>query len=197
LVLTLVALTVSTTCVSASVRRLRLVADAWSLDPGELAKAAVARGPLWPSLRAELLAETAASWERELIDGLEAAGPARVPLVNAHLAELDYQAQRWSRVPRVCASISASSGLLLALVAMAGVLSSNEGDLGAAAFNAIDVIAVGLAGAAFCIAAQMRAEAMVREGLSSTDMLVQRLDRLLRADGAGRRDGRDGGVEGA
>jgi hypothetical protein len=157
-----------------------MVADAWSLDPRELAKATLPSGPVWPLLRAEIVAEREATWERDLIDGLAAPGPARVALVNAQLSELDHQTQQWSRVPRVCASISTSSGLLLAAVAMVGALGSDGGDLSAAVLSAVDVIAVGISGTSFCIASQVRADAMVRDGLSSTDKLVQRLDRLVR-----------------
>ena len=48
-------------------------------------------------------------------------GPARVALVNEQLAELDYLAQRWERVPRVCASISTSFGFLLAFATVASM----------------------------------------------------------------------------
>jgi hypothetical protein len=98
--------------------------------------------------------------------------------VNEQLAELDYRAQRWGRVPRVCASISSTSGFLLASLAMRAGLASEDMDINAAVLAAINVVTIGLAGTAFCVAAHVRARAMTRARLAATDALVDRLETL-------------------
>jgi hypothetical protein len=182
-VLTILGIVVSAACVFASARRLRLAALATPLDPALLASALRAekgRDPseLCSALRQELVAEADADWERDLFSAVEATGPARTALVNEQLAEIDYRTQSWGRVPRVCASISTSFGFLLAFAMVASMAASAEVDVSAIAASAINVVAVGLAGAAFCVAAQLRANALVRERLAATDGLVNCLESL-------------------
>jgi hypothetical protein len=125
-----------------------------------------------------------ADWERGLFAALRARPSARTALVNEQLTELDYRIKRWARVPRVCASICTSSGFLLAAIVLRATL-ADAGDamdggrvVDAAVFRAIDVAAVGLAGAAFCIAAQMRARSAAISRAEAYDRLVQRLERV-------------------
>jgi len=117
---------------------------------------------------------------------------ARVFLLNEQRQELDWRAQRWARVPRVCASIAASSGLLLATLALRqglGVsaelpLELQQAGLHAALLDALDVAAIGLAGTAFCIAIQRRARTIAKEQATAADRLVDRVERLDRGEKA-------------
>jgi len=177
--LTALGIVISASCVYASLRRLWLAADATGLDAGELAselRATSGRAGLWGPLRAEIEREPGADWERDLFTSLAAPSEARVALVNEQLAELDYRAQRWARVPRVCASVSSSSGFLLAALAVSAALASNDVDINAALVAAINVVTIGLSGTAFCVASHVRAGAMTRARLASADALVERLE---------------------
>jgi hypothetical protein len=182
LVLSVLVVLVALACAVASAKRLRLVFDAWSLDPRTLVALSVVRegeisaSSLWPALRAELEVEPGATWERELLEALQAPASVRVALVNEQLAELDYRAKRWARVPRVCASISTSFGFLVATVLVAVGLMSID-DTSALMLQAFNAVAVGVAGTAFCIAAQLRSEATLRDRIAATDKLVARLAR--------------------
>jgi hypothetical protein len=157
---------------------LQLAVDASALDPVALTNALRAGGASeWRALREEILVEPAAEWERDLVEALDYPESSRVALVNEQLSELDYRAERWARAPRVCASVSTTFGFLLAF-AMVASMATSEMDVGAAVVSAINVVAVGLAGAAFCIAAHLRAAAIVRGRLAATDELLARLERL-------------------
>lgn len=174
---TVLGILVALTCAWASARRLAFAASITGLDPKALV-AALRGSPAIPPelLRAELEAEPAAVWERDLFSALDARGPGRIALVNEQLAELDYHSQRWARVPRVCASISSTSGFLLASLTMRAALASESADVSTAVASAINGVTVGIAGAAFCIAAQARAGALVKERLAAVDKLVERLE---------------------
>jgi hypothetical protein len=179
LLLTIVAALVSASCVYASFRRIWFAADATGLDAVELAtglRAAGARAELWAPLRAEVEREPGADWERDLFTSLAAPRAARVALVNEQLAELDYRAQRWARVPRVCASVSSSTGFLLAALAVSAALASDDIDINGVLVAAINVVTIGLCGTAFCVASHLRAGAMMRARLAAADALVERLE---------------------
>jgi hypothetical protein len=106
----------------------------------------------------------------------------RIGLINEELSELDHRMQRWVRVPRVCASICTSSGFLLAATVLRVSLSGESapaGGVDAAVLQAINVAAVGLAGAAFCIAIQMRARTATASRAKAFDQLVRRLERAI------------------
>jgi hypothetical protein len=125
-------------------------------------------------------------WERSVLDAAASPAEQRVALLNEQLQELDWRIQRWARVPRVCASITTSSGFLLATVAMREGLVAAPGmppelqDLAmrAAMTYAIDVAAIGLAGAAFCMAIQFRARKAAKDRAEAADKLVERLEAL-------------------
>ena len=73
---------------------------------------------------------------------------ARMALVNEQLREVDWSLGKWARVPRVCASISSSAGLLLAtFVLRAGLKdpSALSGDIG-------ELVTSGLVGQALGVA---------------------------------------------
>lgn len=198
---TFLGILVTVACAYASARRLWFAAEATWLDPFEVAsyvrvgvranaksgardgsggadgdEAREASAGSWDALRAEIEGEPRADWERDLFEALDAPASVRVALVNEQLAELDYRAQRWARVPRVCASIASSTGFFFAALAMRAGLASDEIDIEGAVLAAINVVAVGMAGTAFCIAAHVRAGAMTRARLAATDKLVERLE---------------------
>ncbi len=175
MIFTLVAIGIAVICVAASARRLMFAAQATALDVGVLLAAVRETPESWPSIRDAITREPAAEWERELLVALDSK---HVALVNEQLSELDYTAQRWARVPRVCASIASSSGFLLAALVMRDALASEDVDVNAAIAAAINAVVVGLASAAFCVAAHLRARTMVRERLATTDKLVERLELL-------------------
>jgi hypothetical protein len=201
---TFLGILVTVGCAYASARRLWLAAEATWLDPFEFAavvRAAAQVGDgegtedrgaasgVWDALRAEIQGEPRADWERDLFEALVAPAPVRVALVNEQLAELDYRAQRWARVPRVCASIASSTGFFFAALAMRAGLASDAMDIEGAILAAINVVAVGMAGTTFCIAAHVRAGAMTRARLAATDKLVESLEAwaATRKDDPGRR----------
>jgi hypothetical protein len=135
---------------------------------------------------ADVLPETA--WERQLVDAVQAPEERRTSEVNEVLLEMDRTLAEWSRVPRVCASISASSGLLLASLALRGALraSVDEPDaLRAAVFSALDPIALGVFGAVFCLAVHAHAAKAARARRDEMDVLVERLEALVGDRGAG------------
>lgn len=174
-------------CSAASLRRLAFAVAPTAFDPalllgalrGEGAEKRVAR------MRRAAEMEPTADWERELFAALDADDASRTGLVNEALSELDQRVKRWSRVPRVCASIATSSAFLLASLALrSGLATASDQDvvtsdaIHAAVMAAIDVAAIGLAGAAICIASQMRARRAEQAYVEAADKLVERLERL-------------------
>ena len=142
--------------------------------------------PVAAAFEAICPAPPAAEWERALLDALRLAPDERAAFVNEQLTEMDYMTRRWQRVPRVCASVASSSGFLLASLALRNALAdpsafaeeTRSAALGSALTAAVNVAAIGMAGAAFCIAAQMRATKAARARLDATDKLVERLESL-------------------
>jgi hypothetical protein len=180
---TLAGLIVAVACTYASVRRIGFAAELTALDP-KLLLAAI-RGSetrdsprFWGALRAEISALPGAAWERELLSALALDGASRVALVNEQLSELDHRSQRWARVPRVCASVSTSFGFLLAALAMRAGLAVDTLDVSAGVTGAVNALTFGIAGTAFCVAAQSRARSILKERLAATDKLVERLEAL-------------------
>jgi hypothetical protein len=183
LVFSFLAILVAAGCVAASLRRIQFASESTGIDP-RLILAAL-RGDRedarakWRAIEAEIAGDPAMPWEQELVEAL-GAGPheARVALVNEALGELDYRAQRWVRVPRVCASIATSFGFLLASLAMRTALAGDDVDVDGAVMGAVNVAVVGVAGAIFCVASQARAAAIVKERMAAVDKLVARLEAL-------------------
>jgi hypothetical protein len=186
---TLLAAAIAIACIAASAKRLLFAASPTALDPtvllqalrGDNGKEQLAR------VREVLRRESDASWERELLVALETEGPARAAYVNEQLTELDYRAQRWARVPRVCASIASSAGFLLAAMTLrAGLLGLPVTEDGfdreavdGAIFTAINVAAFGVVGAVTCVAIHIQSRRMAKERLQAADKLVERLEALL------------------
>jgi len=175
--------TVALVCVVASARRLAQAVTLTSLDSGAVVDAL--KGPEGPVVAAALRDELEASgrfvWERDLLTAFAAEERAvRDALVNEQLTELDGQAQRWARTPRVCASIATSTGFLLASMAIVQGLSASATDdtpdtpieSRAAVVGALDALAAGIAGASFCYAVHVRARRIVRERLAAVDRMI-------------------------
>ena len=182
------ALLVALVCVAASARRIWFAVAPPSLDPSAIVEAL--RGDAgrarFVAIAAAMRARPEGEWERELFDAIASPPSDRAARVNEQLTEVDYLTQRWDRVPRVCASVASSSGFLLAALALRNGLSdpsafaedTKSAVLGAALVDAVDVAAVGIAGAAFCIAAQMYAKKAARARLDAVDKLVERIEAL-------------------
>ena len=191
-----VALAFTVACVVASFRRLGYVVEATPFDPARLATSMRgARGALHrralPSLGALLVAVPGADWEREMVEALIHSSVVRSALLGEAMTELDFLARRWSRVPRVAASLASSFGFLLATIALRIGLSDLSGPLNdaqvfsvnSAVLDAIDVAAVGLVGAAFCVAIHYRARGAYALRVAGADRLVEFLEGVAEGDG--------------
>jgi hypothetical protein len=177
LIPTLLSALVAATCVLASARRLAFaVSPAW-LDPDLLAQALEENGRERAArLRQVVVALDRAAWEHDLFSAASSADPMLRPaLVNEQLRELDWRAQRWSRVPRVCASIATNAGFLLGSVAIIQGLATDANDISSVVMAAVNALTVGVAGTSFCAAVHVRANRTTRKRLAATDRLVERL----------------------
>jgi hypothetical protein len=195
LVILLTGVLFASLCVAVSVRRLTFAVELTPFDHARLTPALRER---WSrmgadpvgSLRQALAVEACARWEVELLAALEHQGEARQAYLSEALTDLDARAQRWVRVPRVCASLSSSFGFLLATVALrAGLADVPQVPVGAVndainagVFAAIDVVALGLAGAAMCVAVQGQARRAAAARLAAAVRFVEGLDGLAPAD---------------
>jgi hypothetical protein len=135
------------------------------------------------AIEASLGASPSLAWERGLWGALGCHdAEERGALLNEELLDLRWRAERWARVPRVCASIATSASFLFACMALIGGLSQPGmwPDVGRAVTPAIDSLCVGIAGASFCIAVHMRAGRAARERLAAMERLVDRMqDRVV------------------
>jgi hypothetical protein len=175
---------VALACALASARRLAWAVAPTSLDAGMLLEA-VSDPAGWPRLQSAVAALPGPTWEGDLFQALAERDPAsRDALVTEQLLELDWTAQRWARVPRVCASIATSAGFLFGCIALLQGLAVPTGAppddgsapvLGAALFSALNALSLGIAGTAFCVAVHVRARRIVRERHQATERLVARL----------------------
>jgi len=175
---------VAIACVVASARRLAQVVMLTSLHPGVLLDALQGDDALTvcTKLHEASAANEALAWEQGLFAAFADRDPrVRDALVNEQLTELDGRAQRWVRVPRVCASLATSAGFLLASIALVqGLAVPAEDDAptgaGAAIMGALNALAIGIAGTSFCYAVHVRARRLVRERMAAVDRLVLRLE---------------------
>jgi hypothetical protein len=188
-VLLALAIIVTCGCIAASGRRLTYVLGLTAVDSGALVAAlrrlrtAGGSSPV-PLLREAFLALPGAEWERDLVTALAEPGPMREALVGEAMTELDFRAKRWSGVPRVAASLASSFGFLLATVVVRVGLSGlagglDDGEVGAVdvtILDALDVAAVGLVGAAICVAIHFRARALLPPRLLASEQLVELLE---------------------
>ncbi len=193
----IVALLVGVACVAASLRRLWFAAGPSEIDAEALHAHLGVRGVQGDDARArgrlaavERLVEglPEIAWERQLVEALREPRPeARMALVNEQLREVDWSLGKWARVPRVCASISSSAGLLLAtFVLRAGLKdpSALSGDIGELVTSglvgqALGVASLGIASTILCVGAMVQANRIAKERLAATDRLVERLEQLV------------------
>lgn len=181
------AIFVALACVAASARRLWFAANPTAIHPDDVV-ASLGRSPdraALERLRHALADVPEADWERDLLDALaEPREEARAALVNEQLTELDLRMQRWARVPRVCASVATSIGIMLGTLVLRNGLADApdlSGDLGELFVrevlnDAISVVGFGIVGTTFCIAAHAHARRMTRARLKAADRMVERLE---------------------
>ena len=170
---------VSCACVVSCLRRLSWVVSPVGVDPRLLAKHLSKPGVDASLLGAALGDAPEMAWERELFAAFGCSDLAeRDALVNEQLLELQWRVERWTRVPRVCASIASSSAFLFASISLIEGLSALRPleDVGSAVFPALDALSIGLAGASFCVAVHVRARRVAREWLTAADRLVSLMD---------------------
>jgi hypothetical protein len=189
--LALLSAVVALACVLASARRLAWAVAPTSLDAGTLFDAVRDVDPThWPELR-DALAATGRepSWEGDLLHALAEPDPrSREALVVEQLLELDWSAQRWARVPRVCASIATSAGFLFGSIALLQGLALPAEDgagpaAGAALVSALNSLTIGIAGTAFCVAVHLRTRRIIRDRVQASERLVVRLQSLAAGEG--------------
>jgi hypothetical protein len=179
---------VGAACVVASGRRLAWAIAPMGLDPRLVREALEGQGgvAVLGGLRRELADGRAGdrlAWDRELLAALdEPDGPSRDARVNEQLIEIEGRTDRWSRVPRVCASIGTSAALLLASIAL---VQAGGGDdaagpvaIGGALNSALGALSLGIAATSFCLAVHVRAARVSRERRAAIDQLVERLVRV-------------------
>jgi hypothetical protein len=197
--ISLAAALVALFCVAASARRFVLAVTPTTLDldlvrtgleeadrdegddAGGPRVGAVERATRELGLRQALAADPRLAWERSLFEAFdEARGPVRDALVNEALLTLEERAERWQRVPRVCASIGTSAGLLFGSIALLQGLSIPTGDdtqaaIQAALASALAAVSFGIAATAFCVAVHVRSGRAARRARVAVDALVERL----------------------
>jgi hypothetical protein len=175
-------------CASASARRMWLASQATAWHPADVL-AAIGKKPgreVVDRLREAAAADPPADWERSFLEALASSDErVRAALVNEQLTELDYRIQRWSRVPRVCASIATSAAFLLATLVLRKGL-ADTGDVSELVIQglvgeALTTACMGLVGTAFCVAAHSHANRVARERMKGADALVETLEGALAA----------------
>jgi hypothetical protein len=191
LLVVVIALVVSIACAIAAGMRLFFVYEAVSFDPELVAREL--RGDEGRAFAPALLStlETAApsADERGLLAAVRGgAGPERDEAeMSEQLLELEHRFNRWVRVPRVCASIASSAGLLLATWAMRLALADAPalGDerfrtaIEAAIGRALGVAAIGAAGTVTCIALFHEARRLARARREAAVKVIERMHRLV------------------
>ncbi len=183
--LVLVAGLVSLACILASCKRLALAIEPTAFDLDMLLVALAQPGGA-EKLRAGLA--SVPCWEHELLEAACAEPPAaRLPLMDEQVLEADWTTERWMRAPRVGASVATSAGFLCASVILIQALGQGGagevdlGGMGGTGSNlslAMDALALGIVGTAFCVAVHVRAQAITRKRRVSIDRLVDRLRAL-------------------
>jgi len=187
---TLGAAMVALACVVASGRRLAWAVAPTGLDPRMIAKALQGEtgenaDAAFRSLRAAVSSDGRLEWESELLAAFEVDDEQqRDALVNEQLLELEGRLARSSRVPRACASIATSAGLLFGTLALVQGLAGPEGEGGTvvtshgALPSALAAVSLGIAATAFCVAVHVRAGRIATQRRVAIDDLVTLLQRL-------------------
>ena len=170
-------------CVAASARRLLFAVDATSLDPKLLRDAIDACGAA--AIADAIANEPRAIWEREVFAAAKLSDAQQAAAMNEALSEVDFRLARWSRVPRVCASISSSTGFLCGAMALRSGLAqvdlvtdaAIDQTLNGAVAHALGVAAFGLAATVTCIALDSEARKIIKSQRLAADLLIERLER--------------------
>jgi hypothetical protein len=139
-----------------------------------------------PAFAEALKADAKAGWERGLFAAfVEGDAAGRGARVNEQLTELDALAQRWARVPKVCARIATSSGFLFASIVLLQALAEPDGNTldrsRAMIFAAIAAVAIGIVGLSFCATVDVRSRRALARRMHDVDRLIGRLDALSAA----------------
>lgn len=177
MILVALAALVSIACIVVSARRLIYAFTPTALDPQMLTEAV--KGASLEDVERAIARVPEATWEKTLVAALRRREPDRTAEVNEALLDLEWRAARWARVPRVCASVATSLGFLLATFALRqGLLDPNPEGIDQLLVRAVNVLAVGIVGATFCVAAHVRAGKTAKNRLVLVDALVERLETL-------------------
>jgi hypothetical protein len=184
--LTLSAAVVALACVVASGRRLAQAVAPIDLEPRIVQKALAGdrAEAVLRALKEELDGDARFTWERELFAAFDERDERRREArINEQVLDLEERMSRSARVPRVCASIASSSGLLFGSLALVQGLAVSEGEDGAAATHAalasaLGAVSLGIAATAFCVAVHVRAGRVSAQRRIAIDELVSRLARL-------------------
>jgi len=182
---------ISTICVVASLRALRKTMNATAINSarvaqsfrqGDLARIATKAARLfaWAERTPE------AEMERELLDAVQNhEGQGRVALINAVLSEVDFRVQSQARIPRVCARVSSTVGLLCGANALRHglVMGSLDGPpseliMHGPIADMLSAVLMGIAGATWCATISRSMKKVSTDTLSGQDALVEKLERL-------------------
>jgi hypothetical protein len=115
------------------------------------------------------------AWERALFEAfLERDSAVRDARVNELLTDLDGVTELGARVPGACARISLSAGFLFATMGLLGASlpAVGSGSLMSTLAPALNALALGVSGAAFCSAVHAKASAARRRLRVAFDSLV-------------------------
>ncbi|MFO0677629.1 MAG: hypothetical protein U0169_13930 [Polyangiaceae bacterium] len=181
------ALVVALVAVAGSLHRIRLVLTPTAVDVAVLLARLRESRDVRRTTLAELEAfadrEPSADWERDVVRALALEGEARAARLGELVGEYGFRLERWVRVPRVLASVSSSACFLLATLLLRRGLTTDivldeNGIVGvdALVMQAVDVAAMGLAGTAVCVAAQLRARKFARTKAKEVDELMELLE---------------------
>lgn len=174
-------------CATASAVRLAWAVSPTSLDPTILAAALADPDAAEAAVKIRNVLEGSheLAWERSVFASLsDPTTEASEARLGEQLTEFDGAVRRWSRVPRVCASLSTSAGFLFASLAMTGALADPGGgasDMTAVLVSALDALTLGIAGTSFCAAVHVRARRVSRERIDGATRLIGRLAAIARA----------------
>lgn len=173
---------VAVVCAAASLQRLAYALAPTVLDPRILTDAIATSKPSLEDLQKAIAIEPSADWEANLLVAMRRPANVRTAEVNEQLLELEQRASRWARVPRVCASVATSFGFLLGSLALRNALLDPNAPehFDVLVMQALNVVAVGIAGAIVCIAVHFRAGKAAKSRLRIVDGLVERLEKLVR-----------------
>lgn len=170
---------VALVCAAASLQRLSFALAPTALDPKLLSDGIAKGNPSLDDVERAISRVPGADWERDLTRAMRKPAEERVGDVNEQLLELDQLASRWARVPRVCASVATSFGFLLGSLALReGLLDPDPEHIDQLIVRALNVVAVGVAGAIVCVAVHFRAGRAAKSRLVVVDGFVERLEKL-------------------